>query len=218
MILCPSCHSHKIVKNGKTHYGKQHHKCKNCNRQFVLNNKHTISEDRKEIARRLLLERLSLRAICRVLGVSMSWLMQFSVQTWLNAPEDLSIYPELRSKKSSLSLQLTGLQIGEMWSFVQDKRSKAWIWVAYEPTYRQIVAFHLGDRSKQSVQALWKKIPISMRKHCDINTDHWEAYGSIIPSDRHFRGKKYTYFIEGLFSKVRARVSRLVRRSTSFSQ
>jgi hypothetical protein len=28
----------KIVKNGKTYYGKQNHKCKDCNRQFVICN------------------------------------------------------------------------------------------------------------------------------------------------------------------------------------
>ncbi|WP_406603405.1 IS1/IS1595 family N-terminal zinc-binding domain-containing protein [Neolewinella aurantiaca] len=36
--------SGKVVKNGKTYYGKQNHKCKDCNRQFVTNNKHTITD------------------------------------------------------------------------------------------------------------------------------------------------------------------------------
>ncbi len=49
MLLCPSCHEVNIIKNGKTHYGKQNHLCKECGRQFVLNNTHTICDDRKSI-------------------------------------------------------------------------------------------------------------------------------------------------------------------------
>ncbi|WP_089130517.1 IS1/IS1595 family N-terminal zinc-binding domain-containing protein [Tolypothrix sp. NIES-4075] len=31
----PKCNSNNIVKNGRTHYGKQRFKCQNCGRQFV---------------------------------------------------------------------------------------------------------------------------------------------------------------------------------------
>ena len=34
-LYCPSCESERIVKNGKTHTGKQNHKCRDCGRQFV---------------------------------------------------------------------------------------------------------------------------------------------------------------------------------------
>ena len=35
---------------------------------------------------------------------------------------------------------------------------------------RQIIAFHVGDRSRQSVKALWKSIPQCYRKHATFNT------------------------------------------------
>jgi hypothetical protein len=36
-IVCPSCHSEHVVKNGRIHNGKQNYRCYDCRRQFVLN-------------------------------------------------------------------------------------------------------------------------------------------------------------------------------------
>ena len=105
-----------------------------------------------------------------------------------------------------------------MWSFVGCKQAEAWIWIVFEPDTRQVIAFHIGSRGKDSARALWKKIPCSMRRYCYFETDDWDAYRSVIPAKRHWVGKDYTYFIEGFFASVRARVSRLVRKSLSFSK
>jgi IS1 family transposase len=40
----------------------------------------------------------------------------------------------------------------EMWSFVQKKANKQWIWIAMDATTCQIIAFHVGDRSGDSGQ------------------------------------------------------------------
>ena len=218
MILCPSCHSHKIKKNGFTHYGKQNHKCQTCTRQFVLNNQHTVDPVLREIARWALGERLSLRGICRLLGVSLTWMLNFALSIWSKAPEDLGVRSKLLKTKAQDRLQIIGLQTDEMWSFVGDKQNKAWIWVVFEPRHRQVIAFHVGGRGIDALQALWMKIPRHMRKWCYFETDDWEAYRAVLPADRHLVGKEYTYFIEGFFAGVRARVSRLVRKSLSFSK
>lgn len=215
MILCPDCHSCKIKKNGHTHYGKQNHKCNDCGRQFVLNNEHTIDENLREIIRRALMERVSLRGICRILGVSLTWLLDFAVETWSEAPENLGA---LQNERAPIKLQVTGLQLDEMWSFVGKKKNKVWIWVVYEPDSKQIIAYHMGRRNLRAAQALWAKIPEEMRQHCYIETDSWEAFRTIIPFEKHWIGKTYTFYIESLFSAVRSRVSRLVRKSKSFSK
>ncbi|MEZ4934148.1 MAG: IS1 family transposase [Saprospiraceae bacterium] len=218
MILCPDCHSHKVKKNGFTYYGKQNHKCKDCKRQFVLDNHHTVGEAKREIARRALGERLSLRGICRVVGVSLRWICGFAAETWATAPEDLGLCTESNLLRSSKVLKIIGLQLDEAWSFVGCKKNKAWIWVAFEPNTRQVVAFHIGGRGIDSAKALWLKIPQRMRKHCYFETDEWEAYRSVLPFDRHYVGKDQTYHVKGFWSGVRARVSRLVRKSLSFSK
>ena len=36
-LICPSCGSNHIVKNGTIHNKKQKYQCQNCQRQFVQN-------------------------------------------------------------------------------------------------------------------------------------------------------------------------------------
>lgn len=218
MPVCPNCHGCNIKKNGRTYYGKQNHKCKDCGRQFVEENNHTIGIELREIARRCLLERISLRGTCRLLGVSLTWLMSFAVKTWRETPGDLGANPKLLRIRSKHKLKLIGFQMDEMWSFVGEKRNKAWIWVVYEPDSKQFIAFHIGGRGIDAAKSLWAKIPLKFKEQSTFETDYWESYKAIIPSNQHIVGKEYTYFIEGIFATVRARVSRLVRKSLSFSK
>jgi insertion element IS1 protein InsB len=217
MTQCPNCHSCEVKKNGKTHYGKQNYKCKLCSRQFVLDNTHTIAESTKELVRRSLCERLSLRAICRISDVSLTWLMGFAVSSWRSAPDDLGVSEELLNAKRK-RLKIIGLQLDEMWSFVGKKKNKAWVWIAYEPQFKQVIAFHIGNRGIDAARALWAKIPERLRENCYFETDEWEAYDAILPFERHYTGKDETYWVEGFLAGVRARVSRLVRKSLSFSK
>jgi IS1 transposase len=39
-----------------------------------------------------------------------------------------------------------------MWSFVAKKANKQWVWSTMDTQTRQIIAFHVGDRSHNSVQ------------------------------------------------------------------
>ena len=84
MLTCPSCASDQVVKNGHTHNGKQNHKCTACGRQFIEEpERGPISPETKALIGRLLLERVSLAGVCRVTGVSESWL-----QTPVNALDE----------------------------------------------------------------------------------------------------------------------------------
>ncbi|MEM9887284.1 MAG: IS1 family transposase [Bacteroidota bacterium] len=214
-LYCPNCHSTNIKKNGHTHYGKQNHQCKCCGRQFVLNNKHTKSEWLKSVVKRALKERVSLRAICRIFGVSLNWLQAFAHLLWEQTPRDLGLNTKV--VKQIKKLQVFGIQADEMWSFVHKKAKKRWIWIAYDPIHRLVVAYHIGSRSKAGAKKFWKKIPPLLRT-CYFETDHWEAYKSIIPQHKHKVGKDLTYYIEGFNATIRARVSRLVRKELSFSK
>ena len=51
------------------------------------------------------------------------------------------------------------VEADEMASFVQKKANKQWIWIAMDATTRQVMAFHVGDRSRKSAKRLWAKIP-----------------------------------------------------------
>jgi len=80
-LRCPLCGLSHIKRNGYTHYGKQNYRCKDCDRQFVEDSQH-IGEEVKDLIKVLLLERLSLRGICRVTGVSLTWLLDFIAQVY----------------------------------------------------------------------------------------------------------------------------------------
>ena len=214
-LFCPKCSSTNVVKNGFTHYGKQNHKCTNCSTQFVLDNTHTIRSCDKSKIILALQERISLRGICRVFKVSMTWLMDFAKSHWANTPEDLGV--DHCVCDTIEGCQTIGLQLDELWSFSGNKKNKQWIWIAYDPHLQVTLACHIGKRGKEDAQKLWDKIPQKL-KHLDFETDYWKAYEAIIPEQQHKVGKQYTYFIEGFNAKIRTRCSRLVRRSLAFSK
>jgi transposase-like protein len=77
-MQCPKCDSQYVVKNGHTHTGKQNFKCRNCARQFVMTPRHQpISQEKRELIDRLLLEKISLSGIVRATGVSERWLQYY---------------------------------------------------------------------------------------------------------------------------------------------
>ena len=72
---CTRCSSVAVVKNGHAHTGKQRYLCRACRYQFTFEPTwHRISPDTEALVDRLLTERISHRGICRVTGVSRSWL------------------------------------------------------------------------------------------------------------------------------------------------
>jgi insertion element IS1 protein InsB len=57
------------------------------------------------------------------------------------------------------------VEADELASFVQKKAHKQWVWIAMDATTRQIIAFHVGDRSHKSAEQLWAKIPPAYCQH-----------------------------------------------------
>jgi insertion element IS1 protein InsB len=75
---CPRCGSAHVVRNGLTHSGTPGFRCRACDRRFVAAPKTgPVPEATKDLIRRLLAERLGIRAIARAVGVSRSWLQGF---------------------------------------------------------------------------------------------------------------------------------------------
>ena len=86
---------------------------------------------------------------------------------------------------------------------------------------REIVGVHIGDRSAETAQALWQSLPPVYRQCAVIYSDFWSAYAEVLPSKRHCAvGKETgkTSYIERFNCTLRQRVSRLVRKTLSFSK
>ncbi len=90
-MICPRCGSDYIVRNGISLSNKQKYKCRECNKQFVLNPEKHISEEKKAIIDKLLLEKISLRGIARSVGVSGVWLQKYVKEKYQEQPEELHV-------------------------------------------------------------------------------------------------------------------------------
>ncbi len=214
-LCCPRCQLSHIKRNGHTYYGKQNYQCKLCDRQFVIKSE-TVSEEKRELIKSLLLERISLRGICRVLKVSLSWLINFIEQQYQRTPVDLKFV-----EPAAPELEIFCIEGDELWSFVAKRANKRWIWLVLERRTRQIIALHIGDRSQDSAIALWAKVPFAIKARALVLTDCWDAYAVAIPSNQHVACEKQSgqvSLIERFNCTLRQRVSRLVRKSLSFSK
>src|SRR5919202_4865002 len=217
---CPACGSTRFKKNGHTHNDKQNHQCKTCPRQFVqCSAQYLISNDKRGLIERLLVERISLRGICRAEGVTLKWLLGFLVQCFEALPDHLHVQPI--TCKQNVMIQRLEVEADEMASFVQQKANKQWIWIAMDAQTRQVIAFHVGDRSRRSAKRLWAKIPRAYRQHATSYTAQYVVYEGVIPAAQHRAISKLartTNHIERFNNTLRHRVSRLVREALSFSK
>jgi insertion element IS1 protein InsB len=217
---CPGCGSSRYKKNGHTRHGKQNHQCKACERQFSATaDDRLIADEQRKRIEQLLCERISLRGICRAVGVSLTWLLHFMVECFTACPEDLHV--QLPARPTAVGMSRLEAEADEMWSFVQKKANKQWIWIAMDAKTRQIIAFHVGDRRGESGKALWANIPLVYCEQATFHTDQYEVYKGVIPAGQHraiTKKARKTNHIERFNNTLRQRVSRLVRETLSFSK
>ena len=213
-MKCPRCDFQYIVKNGHTHNGKQSFKCGDCARQFVMALRHQpLEEETRKLIDKLLLEKISLAGICRTTGVSERWL-QYYVNKKLGA---VNRQVEVKSKKKGKLI----IQCDEMWSFVGNKGNKQWIWLAIDGFTKEIVGVYIGKRDQTGAQGLWDSLPAVYRQCAVSYTDFWTAYGIVFPQKRHRAVGKdtgQTNYIERFNNTMRQRISRLGRKTLSFSK
>lgn len=151
--------------------------------------------------------------IARSRQISMSWLQSFVNSFYRCLPCHLKTCPE-----TSVDLVI---ECDELWSFVKSKVNAIYIWLAIDRKTRQIVAVHLGDRSRESAEEFWKSLPQNDRDNATVYTDLWTSYQQVIPARQHqpcLKDSGETNHIERLNNTLRQRCSRLVRKTLSFSK
>ena len=130
-MTCPTCGSHDISKNGTTRRGKQNYKCRDCGRQFVEDpqwqpkDKHTFG-----LVDLLLLEKIPLAGIARATQVSQSSQQRYVNTTYATVPKVASVIAKAKGKLT--------VQMDELWSFVDNKGHKQWVWLAIDADSREI--------------------------------------------------------------------------------
>jgi insertion element IS1 protein InsB len=86
---------------------------------------------------------------------------------------------------------------------------------------REIVGVAIGTRDEATACELWTSLPAVYRQCAVCDTDLWQAYAAVLPSKRHravVKKRGETSHIERPNNTCRQRVSRLVRRTLSFSK
>ncbi len=204
-ITCPVCSSLNIKKNGINKQGKQRYRCKECGRQFILRYTYrAYLNSIRELIVPMCLNGSGIRDTARVLRISATTVMKvISQEARQLAPETL---PE----------RIADVELDEMWSFVQKKKNQCWLWLAYSPKERQMLAFSLGKRTDQSLRNLLSKL--SGVQVTRFYTDNWESYQNLIPEIRHWIGKTGTQRIERQNLNFRTHLKRLQRRTICFSK
>jgi len=105
-----------------------------------------------------------------------------------------------------------------MWSFVQKKKTKCWIWLAICRTTKVILGFVTGRRDTKTGQRLWDKIKQFTDDTTVLVTDWWKSYTKFLPKEQHYQGKDETYTIEGYNGNFRDDLRRLTRKTKAYSK
>jgi insertion element IS1 protein InsB len=145
---------------------------------------------------------MGVRSICRVFKIATK-----TLKKWVSKEGKEFKQPDISQEKF--------VSCDEMWTFVQKKKQKAWIWLVYSKMTKKILAVHIGDRGKNSAKKLIEQVP-NMKIYC---TDNWDAYNCAI-EDQNLReiGKRNTQDIERFNLNMRLWLARLVRKTIKFSK
>ena len=204
-ITCPVCSSLNIKKNGINKQGKQRYRCKECARQFILKYSYrAYLKYIRELIVPMCLNGSGIRDISRVLRVSATTVMKVIDREAKNLP------------KAELPAQIADAELDEMWTFIEKKKNQFWLWLAYSPKHRQMLAFSLGKRTDESCRHLLAKL--KQVRITRFYTDNWESYRNLIPEFCHWIGKRGTQRIERQNLNFRTHLKRLQRRTICFSK
>jgi insertion element IS1 protein InsB len=209
---CTRCGSLDLVKNGHDYKGAQKYHCKTCGRYGTLQAQSGYSSAVQGVIKRAVLERLSLRGIERLFGLSRRTVCRW-LRTWM------AQVPSIGSSLLPAQPQDV-LELDELWSFVGSKAQERWLWLALCRRTRQVVAYWLGDRSENSAIHLWRLLPADYRA-CASFSDRWAAYEFVFDRRRHQSVDKQsgeTAHVERWFNTLRQRLARFTRKTLAFSK
>ncbi len=144
-------------------------------RRFVAApRKGPVPDATRDRIRRLLGERVGLRAIARVTGGSRSWLPGF-VNGVLR--EDTVDEPRAAPEQSGRLVA----EADERWGFVGGERGVWRVWVALGAATRPVVGMVAGDRAEGTARRLWAAAPVLDRDGAVVYTDVRARYRAVLP-------------------------------------
>lgn len=172
----PTCSHYKLMNRGnvksiatyETQSGKRRiFQCRECGEQFSETRETVLfdlrtPEEKVMIVLKLLLCKVELTAISFAIGVT-----EETILMWLQRAAQKA---EEINQHLMREVEVTRVELDELWSFVLRKRSKSaeangespqessegrqWVWVSFAPEYRLLLATYVGPRTFQSALQL----------------------------------------------------------------
>jgi IS1 transposase len=134
---------------------------------------HPISDERRTLIEHSLGEGMSRRGICRAVGVSLTWLLRLMVEGVAACPEHLHV--QLLVSPTDVVIRQRAAEADERWSVVRQKAHKRWLGSAMAARTRQVIACHVGARSRERAKQVWAKMPVVSREPATFPTDQDDA-------------------------------------------
>lgn len=207
-MICPSCCSENIVKNGFVRNGKQKYMCEKCGRQFAGHPENTvISQEKKDIAGRLPNEKISMAGICRAVRVS-----ERRLQLYVSKKSE-NILREATVKKKPEGRLTAGCD--GLCPSVGKKENRQRIRPAKDRKSGETAGCYTGKRAGSGAEGLRNSLPAVCRQCAVCCTDFRAAYGQIFPSRK---GSGETDRIERFNNTLGQRISRPAGKTLSFSE
>jgi IS1 family transposase len=171
-----------------------------------------LSEETKILIRRMYNENIGLRAIARVLNITLR-----AVQYHIDKIEDQvkKYNKEVEGKKEKVTFEY--LIIDELYTFVQKKSDKSYVWsaIAVDTNGKKHYYYHLSKKKDNKALIEFKKqLPEVKKVYCDGNI----SYNSIFGDKATMKKSVFTNLIESLNNSLRSSISYLTRRSNKHSK
>jgi len=108
------------------------------------------------------------------------------------------------------------MELDELWHFLQKKKNKLWIWLAFDRSGQRLIDWECGGRDAATLNRLLERLkPWSVTLYC---TDDYAPYHTLLPVGRHYIGKDETVAIERVNSRLRHWFARFRRRTCVVSK
>ena len=132
----------------------------------------------------------------------------------MNQPLLNALYPD---EVDVVIQRVEEAEVDEMWSYVGKKREPRWLWHAIDHRSGHVLAYVFGRRKDTGVSQAQSSTG-TVWHHTLLYAGSWDAYTRHRDADEHQPGKRNTEQIEWKPLTWRARVTRLVHKTTCFAK